>query len=1034
MRALERALALWRGPAFDEFAHEEWAAGGAARLNELHAAAIEDRVEGLVEAGRCSEAIAELSDHIAHHPLRDRPRGLLMRALAGDGRQADALRTLRDYRHLLAEEVGTEPSEAVQLIGRRIAGGWTGTSADADGGVERHGGLPTPLVMARCGPFVGRAETVDELDDAWRVGAWRVLIVAGEPGIGKTRLLAELAHRMHGAGRHVVVARGDEDYAVTYRPWTDLLDPIVESMTATELGALHPDQLGALAQVVPHLPLPLGASIDRPGSDADARRALLLDAVLAVLRIAGPTVLVVDDLQWIDAASIGILRRVAAAAIPDLTILAAYRDTDVVAVDPLAAMLADLRSDDGVRRLVLDGIDGAAVVELVVRSSGRPLDAATISLGHAIHARTAGNPLFAGELITHLGEQTPSVAADDRVSPVREVPAGLVEIIGRRLARLGEAVDVLRVAAAVGLRFDVRVVEATVGLDRERRQPDGGTTDVLVLLERARDAGLVVDDDDGMSFRHAVIRSALLDAMSTARRQRLHRDIATVLERMWASSVDRHLEALAYHHDRGRSVDAPRWYQRAAAAAASELDASAADLSDRGLELLATSEQPNPELRCDLLISRVIGLRLAGRETVGDARRATDAAIALGDPERIAAALLSLSVRGMDLEAPEHVAFLTDGLAHLTDVGQASRWHVAAELAIRTVSMPSGNAAALRRDLLDVIAHLDPESVTSCQLAMRCARNLTSTSQAAVAASIVARFAPNCDGLDSEGLPVELGLATMWLHLGNRDSFDRNLELAAHDPLRRHWLFDSQVRQREVLRDLLDGRWSNAAAGIAEVHQRAVQDPSIIFGCMAQQGWLQRETGAAERTYQQTLALATGRPEIPLVQSVLASDAAEAGWFDVARGQLDRLAADEYVGSGAAWMTVMALGNLAWAAVTVDARDHARDLRRLLEPYAGQLAVIGTGVYVLGAIDRLLAGLAALEGDDEAAEALFAAAIDLERAVCSRPLEARTAHWWGRARKRRGDGEGARAMLTQAATLADELEMKGLVAQLDAMG
>ena len=195
LRALEDVLALWRGPAYDEFAHEEWATGAAVRLNELHAGATEDRAECLLEAHRCSDAIAELSDHIARHPLRDRPRGLLMRALAGAGRQADALRAFREYRQLLADEVGTVPSDDVRDIDRRIALGWTGTSADpGTPGLSRSvvpGGFPTPLAIARRGPFVGRTDVIDELDDTWRGGRWRVLIVSGEPGIGKTRLVAE---------------------------------------------------------------------------------------------------------------------------------------------------------------------------------------------------------------------------------------------------------------------------------------------------------------------------------------------------------------------------------------------------------------------------------------------------------------------------------------------------------------------------------------------------------------------------------------------------------------------------------------------------------------------------------------------------------------------------------------------------------------------------------------------------------------------------------------------------------------------------
>ena len=110
----------------------------------------------------------------------------------------------------------------------------------------------------------------------------------------------------------------------------------------------------------------------------------------------------------------------------------------------------------------------------------------------------------------------------------------------------------------------------------------------------------------------------------------------------------------------------------------------------------------------------------------------------------------------------------------------------------------------------------------------------------------------------------------------------------------------------------------------------------------------------------------------------------------------------------------------------------AAELRRRLAPYSGQLGVIGTGVFVLAAVDRLIAGLAALEGDDDVADTLFAAALDQERAVRARPLQARTAHWWARARQRRGDPHGARPLLTQARDLATDLEMTALLAQLDA--
>ena len=189
-----------------------------------------------------------------------------------------------------------------------------------------------------------------------------------------------------------------------------------------------------------------------------------------------------------------------------------------------------------------------------------------------------------------------------------------------------------------------------------------------------------------------------------------------------------------------------------------------------------------------------------------------------------------------------------------------------------------------------------------------------------------------------------------------------------------------------------------------------MHDPNILFGCEAQLSWLRRETGDGRgATTSRHRAMATARPEILLVQAVLASDAAEAGHVDVARGQLDRLAADGLRRRPARqWMTVMALGQ-----PRVGGRHRRRPRPRAgrcagcCEPYDGQMAVIGTGVYVLGAIDRLLAGLAALEGDHDAADALFAAALDLGAGGA---LAAR----WRPARRTGGAGRASAAATARA--------------------
>src|SRR5262249_17911500 len=144
---LEGALAQWCGAALEEFADEEWAAGEAARLTELHASATEELAAALIAADRCSDAVARLEVHIAVYPLRDRARGLLMEALAGEGGQAGGLRGDQKYRRLLAEEIGTERWAEVREIEQRIATSWDAVALD----------LPVPAALAAPGHVIGRA-------------------------------------------------------------------------------------------------------------------------------------------------------------------------------------------------------------------------------------------------------------------------------------------------------------------------------------------------------------------------------------------------------------------------------------------------------------------------------------------------------------------------------------------------------------------------------------------------------------------------------------------------------------------------------------------------------------------------------------------------------------------------------------------------------------------------------------------------------------------------------------------------------------
>lgn len=892
--------------------------------------------------------------------------------------------------------------------------------------------FPAALESALRGPFVGRATVVAEALSSWQAGRWRAMFVAGEPGIGKTRLVAEFADGAHASGATVIVGRCDPDVSAPYRPWIEALSGLSDALSDEQFASLLAPQLAELTRLVPAIAQRAGRMNDEITVDADTRHAMIVDAVAALLELAAPIVVVLDDLHWIDRRSLQLLRHVVQRNLDGAVVVATYRDTDIDRSHALTATLADLRRIDGVKRVTLTGLDGPEVAAFFEDAAGRPLDRDDLALADAVHARTAGNPLFVGELFRHLYDGARSDTTADSA-----LPTGLRELIERRLTDLGsEAVAALQVAAAIGSSFEIDVVEAVLHhQDRAPELADRG--DVLELTEHARASGIVADVGMRFEFRHSIIRDVLVAGLSASRRQRLHRSIAAVLEQRWALTLDRHLDELAFHHGEGRTAEAPRWCLRAAQAAIDLLDSAAVHFADRGLELrdlAGPSTASDPELHCDLLIARAGGLRLEGVETLDEAQVAFDAAVRLDDQVRIAEALLCLSLRSAAESQVEHLDFLAHGLKHLSDDAITQRWNVETAFVLREFMDPASDPNAHRSKISRIIDHLDPSDTRACQIAMRCARSLTSTNQAPDARPITERFVANCAGVDTEGFPVEIALSTMWLHLGDRDSSDRCLATAARDPRRNYWFYDCQVLQREIMRDLLEGRWSEAASALAEFDRIGSHDANLILSSAAQTEWLRRETGDAEANIELVRSLIDAMPDFAVLRAMEVANLAELDDDTTTLRLLDELAPNGFDAVGRGWLTLLALGQVAWAAVAVDARQHARTLRHALSEYTGQIAVMATGTHALCAVDRLLAGLAAMEGDDDAADRLFANALAQDRSLRSRPLEARTLHWWGRALVRRGDTERGQETLRHASDLAGELGMPGVVRQIERLG
>jgi hypothetical protein len=293
-------------PALEEFAGEEWADGEIARLTEIHAGTVDDLAASLIEVRRPAEAVALLEGQIARHPYRDSARGLMIRALAAAGRQADALRAFQRYRSVLIDEVGTEPSPEVVRIERRVATGWNGVEAPERVHEAGHAvvDLPLPGELNTNAAFVGRVEEIAEL----RLRLSRVatsglgsVTVTGEAGIGKTALLSAFAREMISSRRATVAYGRCDETGPSLQAIRRIMVACVEHAPLSLLTAHVARHGGELSRICPALATRVDTTPAPTDSDEATERFLAFEAAADLLgRIASarPFVIMIDDVQF----------------------------------------------------------------------------------------------------------------------------------------------------------------------------------------------------------------------------------------------------------------------------------------------------------------------------------------------------------------------------------------------------------------------------------------------------------------------------------------------------------------------------------------------------------------------------------------------------------------------------------------------------------------------------------------------------------------------------------------------------------------
>ena len=498
--------------------------------------------------------------------------------------------------------------------------------------------------------FVGREREMDQLRAALEEamsGQGRMVMLSGEPGIGKTHIAQVLAGIAVERGAQVLWGGCYENGPISlpYLPFVEALRAYVLSSEADDLQPTLSVSLSELARIVPEVHLKTHVEF-RPPGDPEEDRFRLLQAVSDVLINAAsiqPLMLVLEDLHDADSGTLDLLTRVAHdIGGANLLIVGTYRDAAVDRSHPLSRTMAGLSRIPGFKRIPMRGLAAEEIRQIASSVTGKEI---ALGLAEAVERETEGNPLFVQEVVRHLIEQGLLSREEARLQVpgdealVSRTPEGLREIIGMRLSRLSDDCNhLLDIVSVIGREFNLAVLQRIAMISEDS---------FYSALKEAQSAGVIKEHSSvgavvTYRFVHALFRQTIYEEILAPRRIRLHQQVAIALDDVYPTRLDEHAAELAKHYSySSEAADLAKTVEYSETAAKQAMSVYAYGEAARMLEqALRAQEEVDPEgisRRCDLVLGLGEALLPAGeaqRVVAEIAVRALELADLLGDNER----------------------------------------------------------------------------------------------------------------------------------------------------------------------------------------------------------------------------------------------------------------------------------------------------------------------------------------------------------------------------------------------------------------